>query len=871
MNNEIGRKITSLTLMTIMLAGGMTIAAPSMVPDAHAANATLFVSAENSTYNNTFGGAQVVEVVVSDPSIASLDDVHGAPDVEVNGSDVSMAQGSDGSWYAYIADKTYADVADADNGGLEFGYLCANTETANLHATNTISYLETQGYYSETACNDEASAAIVTDAAVDISAATNFFTILAPFTDAGVAAGIAAVGGELFQTGIITVTSSDGAVDLTEDVVFTDLDGDGAIDCTGVAAADCELADIAAGVTFNFTTDAGGADEVAFAQATETYTVLTSEKSLNGNDNGNLHTASFGGNGWENQNNPIIQLYNFNPTGQVTVEYNKAGTNEVSTLTYDTTTDLVEVDVDRTRAPQGAMVHVGIGDPQLNIDPTSEDSWAFNSSSGLAYYGADQTNAVPVADLMFESNGVFKITKNSVLEDNQTNQDTTTGATIGISLYETGANTSYFTTYDDDDNSVIKVAAAAPRGTAGTLDYNDSPLSIVASTYFADIQMDESSVGNEWNSGEELSVILIDEDLNLNSRADEDLDLNTVANTLIPSLKIGTPLSLGVGAIVEGDTLVAADIDDFSSIARVLATVADQDIDITSSFSADNLNTMFAAADFVYLNYDIRSLANGGTATTLQVKETNDAGTVVATGTISANQGLIQLTEVAGLDAAAAGSKIYFEFDMGAGAAHSTVTGSPVVMDIFSFGDSVNNAIYRMELEESGDNTSEFIGSIEYVMINQTNLVAATFTGLTTISNDIVVLVVANMTDEDAPRVNYLDMGADGVSTQIADQQDAPSHSGVVDLDLDNYKVADTVNVTLTDMDLNVDSNLIDVFTTQASSQVDGDLLSTTTHVLDITFNDVAYDGLNGTGFTLTETDAASGIFVGSFQVPATY
>ena len=27
MNNEIGRKITSLTLMTIMLAGGMTIAA----------------------------------------------------------------------------------------------------------------------------------------------------------------------------------------------------------------------------------------------------------------------------------------------------------------------------------------------------------------------------------------------------------------------------------------------------------------------------------------------------------------------------------------------------------------------------------------------------------------------------------------------------------------------------------------------------------------------------------------------------------------------------------------------------------------------------------------------------------------------------
>jgi hypothetical protein len=45
MNNEIGRKLTSLTLMTIMLAGGMVIGAPSLVPEAAAAG-SLFVSAE---------------------------------------------------------------------------------------------------------------------------------------------------------------------------------------------------------------------------------------------------------------------------------------------------------------------------------------------------------------------------------------------------------------------------------------------------------------------------------------------------------------------------------------------------------------------------------------------------------------------------------------------------------------------------------------------------------------------------------------------------------------------------------------------------------------------------------------------------------
>ncbi len=47
MKNEIGRKITSLTLMTIMVAGGLTFAIPGVMPSAYAANANLFVSAEN--------------------------------------------------------------------------------------------------------------------------------------------------------------------------------------------------------------------------------------------------------------------------------------------------------------------------------------------------------------------------------------------------------------------------------------------------------------------------------------------------------------------------------------------------------------------------------------------------------------------------------------------------------------------------------------------------------------------------------------------------------------------------------------------------------------------------------------------------------
>jgi hypothetical protein len=59
------------------------------------------------------------------------------------------------------------------------------------------------------------------------------------------------------------------------------------------------------------------------------------------------------------------------------------------------------------------------------------------------------------------------------------------------------------------------------------------------------------------------------------------------------------------------------------------------------------------------------------------------------------------------------------------------------------------------------------------------------------------VLVHLDMTDEDSLRVNYLDLGADRVSTQISDQKETPTHSGSADLDMDNYKIADTVVVTL--------------------------------------------------------------------------
>ena len=138
-NEKISKKITSLTLMAIMVAGGLTFAVPGMMPEVVAENQTLFVSAYypgNAYKEYYFGGAAVVEVVVRDPMISdTTEGASGMPRVEVNGDKLAMVQGSDGSWYAYIADT--AKVTNADGLGTDYGLEYGTTCTASQAVTAT--------------------------------------------------------------------------------------------------------------------------------------------------------------------------------------------------------------------------------------------------------------------------------------------------------------------------------------------------------------------------------------------------------------------------------------------------------------------------------------------------------------------------------------------------------------------------------------------------------------------------------------------------------------------------------------------------------------------------------------------------------------
>ena len=123
MKNEIGRKLTSLTIMAIMFAGGMTVAAPSVMPEAFAD----FSSTDGSlSVSSVFiqGGA-ILEVVVNDPDYSATDnDISGGPTVTIDGTSYDMVQGANGKWYAYAVDASVSTLLDADQDGMEYGVKC---------------------------------------------------------------------------------------------------------------------------------------------------------------------------------------------------------------------------------------------------------------------------------------------------------------------------------------------------------------------------------------------------------------------------------------------------------------------------------------------------------------------------------------------------------------------------------------------------------------------------------------------------------------------------------------------------------------------------------------------------------------------------
>jgi hypothetical protein len=816
--------------MTIMLASAFSAFAPSAMPEAAAANANLYVSAESSQFQNYFAGPQVIEVVVIDSDIKDTDKGKGEPDLTINGKRLRMVQATDGNWYGYFADKGQALKADAIaaaagtqgshlGNGTDFGTFCAST--TNFVAGSSTFFSDTSGV-----------AFPMNATSVATAGQTENFNISGDISGGTITASCdRPVAGSLRMNGTaLNVIREQKSVNL----------GTGSTVLVGQIGLN------------------------ASSTSTTTTRVSTVIDSI-----------------W-----PFIQLYQFSAGGNVVIQYNKGGGVQKTTLVFDTIpSNLIGLSTDRSNYPLNSQVHTTMTDPQLNIDPTDEDSWTFGtlSTNPTINYQLFDENGVAKGDgfvsrtalsgnlttLMFEKNGVLKLDADAqtsgnrvvLIQDNDDSVitgsgDATTAATSTVTagnqpvtFTEQGPNNGVYGTYDELDTSVLKTTSTALRGTSASVSYNDKSYSIVIVDSTGTLNFDEGALGGEWNSGEEVAVTLVDGDQNLNGRADEDLDV-FVTNATIPAIKIGSPLTLAgttAGGVSIGQPSpssaggITATVDAFSDRLKIIVSSSSQattsriNINVTTAITQTQLRDFLVNGSstnggtgngiFNYFQYDLRSInvALNNTATLVNINIGNASApnqlrlnaTTSSDFSTSKFQNLIDMGKIhqttqsgvaqANMSLARLGTgtgSVIIGFSIATTSAdrHLDQGTYPITADFLRYGitndgsaasDRSNNAIYRLELEETGDNTATFAGTVEYIMLNQINVnQTSTYKSISTADDQVVMIVGEDLTDEDSVRANFNDLASDGSVTQIADQVEAPTHSGVVSFDASNYKLA---------------------------------------------------------------------------------
>jgi len=114
---------------------------------------------------------------------------------------------------------------------------------------------------------------------------------------------------------------------------------------------------------------------------------------------------------------PFIQLYQFNPTGNVIVEYTKDGNIQTTSFDFDTSpfnpsTFIIDDYEVRAAFPSNSDVSLKINSNLMNIDPTDEDSWTFDvlHDNPKLYYqlfdeegNSDADGSGEIADLLIQN------------------------------------------------------------------------------------------------------------------------------------------------------------------------------------------------------------------------------------------------------------------------------------------------------------------------------------------------------------------------------------------------------------------------------------------------------------------------------------
>ena len=481
-----------------------------------------------------------------------------------------------------------------------------------------------------------------------------------------------------------------------------------------------------------------------------------------------------------------------------------------------------------------------------------------------------------------------------------------------VRFEETGANTGVFTSEDDNDESNIR--AMGNENDDFTIDYADADVQVFIESFDSILEL---IADGTWDAGESLTIRVTDEDIDLNTLNDYDMTIGdedlpvlilgepiTLA-TIDEIQRVGDE-ELGDNWSVNTNTHVATLTTTSNDAATFTVTLTEEqtnrlkdatlghyinyrsDVDAATNAhlngtTPDRATTTLpvengakivvdSAADGVFnITFTPPALPsdspltqtaiadNDGiqTAVTNAAAGTNVAGVKAAVTTTNAAPAEFKAAVAAipvGDDDAEAVKSVLAEIEKIA-RSYLVAVEYTIVSDVFTFGADANHAIYRALLEETGDGTAVFEGTVTYTMLNQLNVdETATHNDITTIDDELAIILNDGYTGTAAPEVAY---GGDHV------REDAPTYTGEVSFDADTYGVTDTVTVTLVDPDLNTDSDAVDIYPVDATST------NATTTLLHLEIGGCTdVDGFDT--FSLRESASDSGTFEGTFDVPAT-
>ncbi len=832
-----GKYLGMMTIFSVM----------SLIPfiDAEASgNPNLFVSAENSQFDNRFTGSMVVEVVVIDPNLSDTGEGKGESDVVINGKSLRMVQATDGNWYAYFANVDKAKKADSTVGksgeGLDFGVFCSRDTSASAIG---ITLSETEGF-------------------------------AIPRTVAGSTNG---------NDSFLQCTSSPTATSNLNNVVRNPKSintnpnvSTGQIGLNSNAWPLIQLFSFdnvniqynPAGTIQQVSLDYDEIEDISMALDRDIYP-NNAEVFLTVND---------------------FQL-NQDPTDEDSWTFNINSTSSTFYQAYDTS---------GSNSANGDAGLVNLVPHLSNLGFEDNGILSVNLGSVLELQSNNEQSGTLVSDGATSYTRIVTIVETGPNSGTFDNVDDGDQSILGI-LSDAPRGQTGSITYNDKSVSILTGSSSATVSLINpTLTIGDGIGSLKPGVKVPVVLVDpdqntNSGTRNDLDVFVDSSIIptmRIGDPVTLESASD--VRFFTTSMTAFPGASItsNVPDTNSARLVIDTTSATNGSFEKISMNLGISASKLQSQLIDSSASDSDGTN---------WINYDFRSFSND-----LGISDFSDTtiglafGTVSSTpipivdkGDLNASSGFIQIDtdDVKSIFTKTGTVFVIINFDYSndsgtVGTISNEIRSQPIVLDFFSFGiinsDDANNAIYRFELEETDDNSSKFDGTMEYSVANELNILDPEFIKtVQTIDDQIRFIVTDRLVGDEGITISYSDLDASGVFTTSSIQSEANTDSGILSSNSKSYRFGQPVTITVNDPDLNLKHDLVDIYFTvndPNSSNVDT-VGKDGTILLEVLIKDIRYKrctvggteygGLGASGFTLVETGPATGIFEGVFKMPS--